>query len=184
MDIEPLVLAHAERWREWLDANEDSSEGVWLLLAKKGTRTPTELGYDRALEEALCSGWIDGQRRGFDDTTFLQRFTPRRPGSNWSQRNVGIVQRLIEAGRMRARGHEEIDRARQDGRWDRAYPGPATATTPDDLTVALRHSPRAAARFDAMPAAQRYPLMLPILTAPPALRAKRIAGLVDRLAQD
>lgn len=98
-----LVLPHVEAWRAWLDLNETESDGVWLVMAKKGVTDPTSIIYAEALDEALCSGWIDGQ-------TFLQRYTPRRPASLWSQRNVGYVAELASAGRMRPRGFVEIDR--------------------------------------------------------------------------
>ncbi|GAB3152794.1 YdeI/OmpD-associated family protein [Micromonospora sonneratiae] len=181
MDEQSLLIPDAAAWRAWLDANEDLSNGVWLVLAKKGTVSPTTLTYAQALDEALCSGWIDGQKRGLDSATFLQRFTPRRRGSIWSQRNVGLVETLIEQGRMRPRGQAEITRAQIDGRWDRAYPGAATAEVPDDLTAALAASPTAAARFAALNAGERYPHLFPIMTAAPALRARRIAALVQRL---
>lgn len=107
-EIEPFVVPDAAAWRAWLDAHEESSDGVWLVLAKKGTTSPTSLTYDRALDEALCSGWIDGQKRSLDAATFLQRFTPRRRASIWSARNVGIVARLVEESRMRPRGQAEV----------------------------------------------------------------------------
>src|SRR6478609_5320658 len=119
VDREPFVVADAAAWRAWLDDNEDLSDGVWLVLAKKGTTAPTTLTYTQALDEALCSGWIDGQKASLDAATFLQRFTPRRAASLWSARNVRIVERLVEEGRMRPRGHAEIDRAKADGRWAR-----------------------------------------------------------------
>lgn len=90
------------------------------MLAKKGLTEPTRLTYDEALEDALCFGWIDGRRNARDEATFLQRYTPRRPKSNWSARNVGIVERLTAAGRMQPAGQLEVDRAKADGRWDAA----------------------------------------------------------------
>lgn len=118
-----LVVADAAAWRAWLDAHEDDVDAVQLVLAKKGTTTPTTLTYGQALEEALCSGWIDGRRNALDAGTFLQLFTPRRRASIWSQRNVGLVAELVAAGRMRPRGRAEVDRAVDDGRWQRAYTG-------------------------------------------------------------
>jgi len=109
-----LTLPDVAAWRAWLDQHEDSADGVWLVMAKKGVTTPTSLSYGDALQEALCSGWIDGQRKARDETTFLQRFTPRRKTSIWSQRNVGYVEALIASGRMRARGFTEIERAQAE----------------------------------------------------------------------
>ncbi|WP_265521182.1 YdeI/OmpD-associated family protein [Oerskovia flava] len=179
---EVLVVADAAGWRAWLDENEDASDGVWLLLAKKGTTTPTSLGYGEALDEALCSGWIDGQRRSHDATTFRQRFTPRRKASLWSQRNVGLVAELIAEGRMRPRGHAEILRAQDDGRWDRAYAGPATAQVPDDLAAALAAAPDAATLFARLNGQNRYALIHRVVTAPSATsRTNRLAKLVAML---
>jgi uncharacterized protein YdeI (YjbR/CyaY-like superfamily) len=179
---EVLVVADAAAWRAWLDATEDVSDGVWLLLAKKGTVSPTSLRYDLAVEEALCSGWIDGQSKRVDAATFRQRFTPRRKASMWSERNIGLVTRLVEEGRMRPRGHAEIERAKADGRWDRAYAGPATAQVPDDLAAALAASPDAQARFATLNGRNRYAVLHRIMTAPsPSSRANRLAKLVGML---
>ncbi|MGN8049205.1 YdeI/OmpD-associated family protein [Curtobacterium sp. 22159] len=183
MDAEDLVLPDAAAWRDWLDAHEDDPDGVWLVLAKKGTTDPTSLTYDEALDEALCSGWIDGQKRGRDASTFRQRFTPRRKASLWSQRNIGLVATLEEAGRMRPRGRAEIDRAKADGRWDRAYAGAATATVPEDLRAALDAAPAAAALFAELDATNRYAVLHRVVTAPSdTARANRIAKLVGGLA--
>ena len=176
------MLPDAAAWRAWLDGNEHTSDGVWLLLAKKGTVTPTSLTYAEALDEALCSGWIDGQRGSVDAVTFRQRFTPRRTASLWSQRNVGMVAALIAEGRMRERGHAEIERAKADGRWERAYAGSAAAEVPEDLAGALAASPPAAERFATLNAQNRYAVLHRIITAPsPTSRANRLAKLVAML---
>lgn len=180
---EPFVVADAPAWRAWLDVHEDEPAGVWLVLAKKGTTTPTTLTYAEALDEALCSGWIDGQRRSLDAVTFLQRFTPRRAGSIWSARNVGYVARLEAEGRMRDRGRAEVLAAQADGRWDRAYAGPATMGVPEDLTAALAASPAAAAAFAGLDSTNRYAVLHRIVTAPnETTRARRLAKLVAMLA--
>lgn len=181
----PLVIADRSAWRTWLDAHEDASDGVWLLLAKKGKDSSTALTYQEALEEALCSGWVDGQRRTYDERSFRQWYTPRRARSIWSQRNVQIVGRLDEEGRLRERGRQEIERARADGRWDRAYAGPATAEVPADLLVALDLSPAAQAQFAQLTRTARYSALHPILTAATAqTRARRIAALIARLEKE
>ena len=136
-DIPELTVADVDAWRRWLAEHVDGPQGVWLVLAKKGTTEPTSLTYDQALEEALCQGWIDGQARTRDAVTYLQRFTPRRARSQWSRRNVGIVERLTAEGRMQPAGIAEVARARSDGRWDAAYGGQATIEVPDDLAAAL-----------------------------------------------
>lgn len=182
MADEALLLPDAAAWRAWLDEHEDAPDGVWLVLAKKGSPAPTSLTYGQALDEALCSGWIDGQKRPGDAATFRQRFTPRRRASIWSQRNIGLVAELVAQGRMRPRGQAEIDRARADGRWARAYAGAATAVVPDDLAAALAASPGAAALFARLTSANRYAVLHRVATASPTARAGRIATLVARLA--
>ena len=178
-----LVVADAAAWRAWLQENDDVSDGVWLILAKKGTRIPTSLTYAEALEEALCSGWIDGRRNTVDSATFRQHFTPRRARSLWSKRNVELVAGLIQAGRMRVRGQAEIDRAQADGRWSRAYGGPAALEVPADLDAALAAAPDAAAAFAGLGRSARYPILHQVVTAPnDAVRAARIARQVARLA--
>lgn len=179
---ETLVVEDAAAWRAWLDRHEDSSAGVWLVLAKKGTDSPTSLRYAQALEEALCSGWIDGQARSRDAATYVQRFTPRRKASLWSRRNAGLVAGLIAQGRMRPRGQAEIERAKSDGRWERAYDGPATAQVPDDLAAALAASADAAKQFAQLNRQNRYSVIHRIVTAPsPSSRANRLAKLVGML---
>lgn len=180
---EPFVVADVHAWRAWLDVHEDEPDGVWLVLAKKGTTTPTSLTYDQALDEALCSGWIDGQKRTYDATTYLQRFTQRRRRSIWSLRNVGHIARLETEGRMRARGRAEVLAAQADGRWDRAYSGSATIQVPDDLRAALDASPTAAAVFAGLDSTNRYAVLHRIATAPnDATRARRLDKLVTMLA--
>ncbi|CUU56623.1 Uncharacterized conserved protein YdeI, YjbR/CyaY-like superfamily, DUF1801 family [Parafrankia irregularis] len=182
VELEMLVVADVRAWRAWLDVNEEVSSGVWLVLAKKGTTSPTSLGYDHALLEALCSGWIDGQRRSRDATTFQQRFTPRRRASLWSERNIGLVARLVEEGRIRPRGQAEIERAKADGRWERAYAGPANAQVPDDLATALAASATASTAFAGLNGRDRYSVLHRVLTAPsPSSRQQRITKLVGML---
>lgn len=183
-DLPELVVADADAWRAWLVGAGGGSAGVWLVLAKKGTVHPTTLSYDEALDEALCSGWIDGQRRAGDDATFAQRFTPRRPRSAWSQRNVAIAERLEHAGRMRPEGRAQVELARRDGRWATAYAGPAAIEVPDDLTAALLASPAAAALFAALTSQNRYALLYRIGAAKRAdTRARRIEQLVAMLGR-
>lgn len=175
---EQLVVADVAAFRAWLDENESTHDGTWVVLAKKGTTEPTSLGYHEALEEALCSGWIDGQKRSRDAATFLQRFTPRRARSIWSARNVGIIARLEEEGRMRERGRDEVERARADGRWDAAYAGAATAEVPAELNAALASDPAARAAFVALRGSARYSVLHPVLSARTAAARERAAARV------
>ncbi|MCV7191297.1 YdeI/OmpD-associated family protein [Mycolicibacterium brumae] len=181
---EVLVVPDAAAWREWLDANEGGNDGVWLLLAKKGVTTPTSLSYAQALDEALCSGWIDGQNKGIDDQTYRQRFTPRRARSIWSARNVTHIERLTTEGRMRERGLAEVQRAKADGRWDAAYAGQASIQVPDDLSVALDQKPAARRTFDALNATNRYAVLHRVVTArTQPTRERRIEKFVEMLAR-
>jgi len=179
---EQLTLTDQAAWRAWLTENEDTSDGVWVTLAKKGTRTPTSVTYSQALDEALCSGWIDGRRTAVDAATYRQHFTPRRARSLWSRRNVELVAALTASGRMRARGHAEVERARADGRWERAYAGSASMDVPEDFLAALRAAPSAEEAFRALSSAARYPMLLDVTTASTEqVRAGRIARHVARL---
>ena len=184
VELDELVARDAAAWKAWLVEHGAQSPGVWLVLARKGTTEPTSLSYDEALEEALCSGWIDGQVRRRDETTFRQRFTPRRSRSAWSQRNVGIAERLRAEGRLRPEGIAEIDRARSDGRWEAAYPGMAGSTVPEDLAAALAASPAAKETFESLSRQNRYAVLYRIETARRAeTRAGRIVELVAMLAR-
>src|SRR5205823_6649697 len=142
-ELDELVVKDAHAWRAWLTRHHCDKVGVLLVLAKKGTTEPTSLSYDEALEEALCHGWIDGQVLRRDDRTYRQRFTPRRPRSSWSKRNVALAERLHAAGRVQPPGMAEIKRAKADGRWQAAYAGPAGIEVPAELAAALTAEPKA-----------------------------------------
>jgi len=183
-DLPQLLVVDAVAWRAWLGEHHEGPSGVWLRLAKKGTTEPTSLSYGEALEEALCHGWIDGQVRRFDELTFRQRFTPRRPRSAWSQNNVAKVERLISEGRMLPAGLAAFERAKQDGRVQDAYPGQASIEVPADLTAALRAEPAAQAMFDLLTSQNRYAVLLRISQAKRAdTRARRIERFVEMLAR-
>ncbi|MGW8567368.1 YdeI/OmpD-associated family protein [Isoptericola sp. NPDC055881] len=182
-DPEQLVLPDPAAWRAWLDEHEDSCpDGAWLVLAKKGRPAPTTLTHASALDEALCSGWIDAQMRSLGADTMLQRFCPRRARSRWSVRNQEIVARLTDEGRMRPRGQAEIDAAKADGRWDDAYHGPARAEVPTDLAAALAASPAASAQFDVLTSQNRFAILhrLGTLKTPQA-RERNVAKYVAML---
>ena len=183
-DPPQLIVRDAAAWRTWLAENVDEQAGVWLVLAKKGTTDPTSLSYAAALEEALCHGWIDGQARRRDEGTYVQRFTPRRRRSMWSQRNVGIVERLTAEGRMHPQGLSEVARAKADGRWEVAYAGPATAEIPADLTAALAARPEAQAMFENLTSQNRFAVLHRLGDAKrQETRARRIEQYVDMLAR-
>ena len=181
--LSELIVPDADAWRVWLNGHGDSA-GVWLVLAKKGSFTPTSLTYDQALEEALCHGWIDGQVGRRDERTYRQRFTPRRARSPWSKRNVEIVERLVIEGRMRPAGIAAVERARADGRWDSAYAGQAAMDVPPDLEKALAAAPRASAMFEVLTSQNRYAVLYRIESAKRAdTRARRIEQFVAMLAR-
>jgi uncharacterized protein YdeI (YjbR/CyaY-like superfamily) len=183
-ELPELILADSAAWRTWLRANHASSNGVRLVLAKKGTTEPTSLTYDEALDEALSHGWIDGQIGRRDETTFRRMFTPRRARSGWSARNVAMIDRLRSEGRMHPAGEAEVARAQADGRWDAAYAGQATIEIPADLAAALRAEPRAQAMFDVLTGQNRYAILLRTANAKQAAtRARRIEQYVAMLAR-
>ena len=183
-DLPELIVRDAVAWRKWLGSHHENSRGVWLVVSKKGTITPTRLTYDQALEEALSHGWIDGQAQRRDDRSYRLRFTPRRSRSAWSKRNTVIADRLISEGRMHPAGVAEIERAKSDGRWQAAYHGQATIEVPDDLTAALNTQPAAKAMFQIPSAPNRYAVLYRIQDAKrPETRARRIEQFVAMLAR-
>ncbi len=185
VDLAELLVRDVGEWREWLESHATASPGVRLVLAKKGRSVPTSLTYDQALEEALCVGWIDGVLSARDDETFRRRFTPRRGGSRWSRRNVEIVERLIEEGRLAHEGLDQVRRAKEDGRWERAYDGQASLTVPDDLARALAGAPRAAAAFESLPRATKFSITYRLSSLRRAdSRERRVAEIVASLERD
>jgi uncharacterized protein YdeI (YjbR/CyaY-like superfamily) len=179
----PRRFRDASAWEAWLAKHHEASDGVWLQLAKAGAAEPG-LTYPQALEVALCFGWIDGQKKGLDDQSWLQRFTPRRSRSIWSKINRTKAEALVAQGRMRPAGVREMERAQADGRWDEAYDGARTSTVPEDLQAALDARPKARAFFATLDGANRYAVLWRIQTAKkPETRARRIVQLVDMLAR-
>jgi uncharacterized protein YdeI (YjbR/CyaY-like superfamily) len=182
--LQELLVADAAAWLAWLQEHHGDEVGVELVLAKKGTTEPTSLTYDQALDEAICHGWIDGQVRRRDERTYRQRFTPRRARSQWSERNVGIVERLLAEGRMQPAGLAAVERAKADGRWEAAYPGQKTIEMPDDLARALTTEPRASANFELLSSQNRYAVLYRIHSAKRSdTRARRIEDFVAMLAR-
>ncbi|MGW6131089.1 YdeI/OmpD-associated family protein [Cellulomonas sp. NPDC055163] len=182
-DLPELLLPDADAWRAWLHENHATSDGVWLVLHKKGG-TVTEITYATALDEALCYGWIDGQGRSRDAESSYQRMTPRRARSRWSARNVGHVARLEAEGKMQEAGRAQVRAAQADGRWEAAYEGPKNTVVPDDLAEALAAEPAAQAWWDVLTSANRFACILRITGVKRAdTRARKIAETVDRLSR-
>jgi uncharacterized protein YdeI (YjbR/CyaY-like superfamily) len=182
-ELEELIVADAEALRAWLSDNHATSTGVWLALARKGG-TVTTLTWQQAVDEALCFGWIDGQGRKRDEATSLIRFTPRRPRSSWSQRNVGHVARLEAQGRMLPAGRAAVEAAKADGRWAAAYAPPSEAEVPADLMAAIAADPTAQAMFDVLTKANRFALIHRINSVKRAeTRERKIGEFVAMLAR-
>ncbi|MCX4765211.1 YdeI/OmpD-associated family protein [Streptomyces sp. NBC_01275] len=155
--------------------------GLWVQVAKKGSGLPSVTAAE-VNDVALCHGWITGQRKGLDGSRFLQRITPRRPGSLWSAVNVRRVEELTAAGRMRPAGLAEVAAARADGRWAAAYASQQDATVPEDLATALEANPRAREVFDGLGRTDRYLVMLDLLRArTPERRSACLAAALARL---
>jgi uncharacterized protein YdeI (YjbR/CyaY-like superfamily) len=181
-DLPIVQVADQQAWHRWLEENHGAVAGAWLKLAKKGSPTAT-VSYLEAIEEALCYGWIDGQVRGHDEHFYLQRFTPRRARSKWSQINREKAERLLAQGRMRPPGLAQIEAAKADGRWDAAYPAQSQATVPNDFQRALDANPQAKIFFDTLTGSARYAFLYRLhQVSDPARRAKRIADYVERLS--
>ena len=175
-------FADADAWERWL-VQHPLASGLWLKIAKKDSGVAS-VTYAEALDVALCHGWIDGQKKGFDTRFFLQRFTPRRPRSTWSRINVGKVEALVAAGRMRAAGMREIELAKADGRWDAAYDGAKAMDVPPELVQALAKHRKAKAFFDTLDKTNRYAVCWRLQTAvKPETKRARVEKLVAMLAR-
>ena len=180
-DLPIVEFADQAEWERWLRANHESARGAWLKIAKKGAAAQT-VNHAEALEEAICFGWIDGQRAAFDDVYFLQRFTPRGPRSKWSQVNRDAALKLIEAERMKPPGVREFEAARDDGRLDDAYEPQSRATVPPDFQAALDDHPKAAEFFATLTGNNRYAFLYRLHHVKrPEARAKRISTYIEML---
>jgi uncharacterized protein YdeI (YjbR/CyaY-like superfamily) len=175
------LFADPEDLEAWLEENHDISDGLWLKIAKKGSGERS-VTYAEALGLALCFGWIDSQKRGFDGRHFLQRFTPRRPRGRWSKINREKAETLIDAGKMRPAGLTEVEAAKADGRWDAAYEGQRKAKVPPDLRRELDSSPAAAEFFASLDSANRYAILYRLDEAKkPETRVRRLRKFVAML---
>jgi uncharacterized protein YdeI (YjbR/CyaY-like superfamily) len=178
-----LCFESVGAWDAWLAEHAAGSSGVWLKIPKKGSGA-TGIGYSDALDVALCHGWIDGQKGSHDSGHWLQRFTPRKPGSRWSRINTERVAALTAAGRMRPSGLAEVERAQADGRWEQAYESQSRATVPADLARALAANARARTFFATLDSANRYAILYRIGAAKrPETRARRVATFVAMLSE-
>ena len=180
-DLPVLLFASQHEWEVWLHEHHAASRGVWLRHAKKASGLQS-VSYAEALDVALCYGWIDGQKKSYDESSWLQKWTPRGAKSIWSKVNREKVQQLTDSGRMQPAGMAAVEAAKQDGHWDAAYDSPSQATVPDDFQAALDRNPQANAFFATLNKQNKYAILWRIQTAKKAeTRAKRIQQFVDML---
>jgi uncharacterized protein YdeI (YjbR/CyaY-like superfamily) len=181
--MKTLAFKSARAFRAWLSKNHDKSDGILLRVYKKDSGVPT-ITYAEALDQALCFGWIDGQKQLGDAQSWLQKFTPRRRGSGWSQRNTEHAQRLIDAGEMTQAGLKEIEAAQADGRWDVAYASFGNAVIPDDFLAELARNKKAQACFTSLNKTNLYSIAYRLQTAKkPETREKRKQTIIAMLAR-
>jgi uncharacterized protein YdeI (YjbR/CyaY-like superfamily) len=180
-DLPIKPFASKEKWSDWLAKQHDKSTGLWLKLAKKDSGIKS-ITYEEALDVALCYGWIDGQKKGFDDKYWLQKFTPRGPKSIWSKINTEKAEKLIASGQMRPPGLKAIEAARQDGRWDAAYASQKNISLPDDFQAALDENKKAKTFFASLKSSERYSFLFRIHQAKkPETRTRHIQKFVAML---
>jgi|HigsolmetaAR201D_1030396.scaffolds.fasta_scaffold05117_2 Uncharacterized protein conserved in bacteria len=185
----PVKVAHdrvrefrdAESFYKWLGEHHNTESEIWIKIHKKDSGLES-ITHREAIDVALCWGWIDGLRKAFDDKSYLQRFTPRRKKSAWSQINAEAVARLIQEGRMTEHGLKAVEAAKADGRWERAYPSPRNMKIPDDLQAAINKDPKAKQMFEKLNAQNRFALAYRVLNMKTeAGRKKKIEALVEML---
>ena len=182
-DLPILAFPDRTAWSRWLETEHADSPGVWLKIAKKASGIAT-VTHAEALEDALCYGWIDGQGAPHDEDFYLQRFTPRRPRSKWSQNNCEKATKLIEQGQMRPAGLAQVEAAKRDGRWEAAYPPQSSQAVPEDFQRALDDNPAAKEFFATLKGTRRYSFIYRIHDAKrPETRARRIQEFVAMLAE-
>ena len=179
-----LPFASKKKWADWLARQHDKSAGVWLKLAKKDSSIRS-VTYEEALDVALCYGWIDGQKKGFDEEYWLQKFTPRGRKSIWSKINTEKAERLIASGQMKPAGLKAIEAAKADGRWAQAYASQKNISVPEDFQAALDRNRKAKACFATLKSAERYSFLFRIHHAKkPETRAKKIQQFVEMLEKN
>jgi uncharacterized protein YdeI (YjbR/CyaY-like superfamily) len=185
MSVIPEIVSFpsSKLWERWLARNHKLQEGVWLRFFKKDSGVPS-VTYAEALDEALAYGWIDGQLKPYDAKSWLRKFTPRRPKSPWSKRNIEHVQRLTKAGRMKSPGLEEVRAAKGDGRWENAYDPGSTMELPADFLKRLSLNKKAKAFFSTLNKSNTYAIGWRLQTAKkPETREKRMAAILAMLAK-
>ena len=176
----PIPFATPALWSDWLASHPDATE-VWVLYHRKGSGVPS-IDWDQAVVEALAHGWIDGIRKTVTATQWMQRFTPRKPGSSWSQKNIATAARLIAEGRMTPAGLAHVTIAKANGRWQAAYSGGKGADLPQDFVDAVARTPKATEALKTLDTRNRYAIYYRLTTAKrPETRLKRIADFIAKL---
>jgi uncharacterized protein YdeI (YjbR/CyaY-like superfamily) len=180
-DLPTLPFGSKKKFAAWLAKKHDKSTGIWLKLAKKDSGIQS-ITYEEALDVALCYGWIDGQKKGFDEKYWLQKFTPRGRKSIWSKINTEKAERLIASDEMKPAGLKAVEAAKQDGRWDTAYASQKNISIPEDFQAALDDNQKAKAFFETLKSSERYSFLFRIHQAKkPETRARRIQQSVEML---
>ncbi len=180
-NLEVLSFDTQQDWEAWLKEHHADTRGIWLKIAKKEARAPS-VSYAEALEGALCYGWIDGQKAAFDDKYWLQKFTQRGAKSIWSKVNCGKAEALIAEGRMQPAGLRQVEQAKSDGRWERAYESQSKITIPADFQSELDKNPKAKDFFSTLDNANRYAFLFRIHAAKkPETRSAKIQKFVEML---
>lgn len=183
-DLPVIPFTSQFLWEQWLDKNHAISKGIWLQMFKKGSGIAS-VNYAEALDVALCYGWIDGQLKSIDGLSYMQRFTPRRPRSIWSKRNIEHIARLTSEGRMKPAGLKEAEAARADGRWEVAYDGQGTMSLPADFLEELIKNSKAMAFYESLNKANQYAISWRIQTAKrPETREKRMKEILEMLERE
>ena len=182
-DIQILHFVSPERWEAWLAIHHTTDKAIWMKFAKKNGGA-TSISYDQALHGALCYGWIDGQVQKFDEQFWLTKFTPRRSQSIWSKRNRILVQSLMAEGKMQPEGLAQVEAAKKDGRWDRAYDTSSNMVIPQDFLKALSKDKKAEAFFQTLNKANIYTIGWRLQTAKkPETREKRMQFILAMLSK-
>ena len=178
---EIILFQNIDNWKEWLEKNHKNSDGIWMQIAKKNKEIKS-IDYQEGLEVALCYGWIDGQKKSYDDNSWLQKFTPRRAKSIWSKVNKDKVELMIKNGKMQASGLAEIEKVKQNGMWDNAYESQKNITVPEEFKTELDNNERAKIFFESLNSSNRYSFLFRIHTAKkPETKTKKIKQFIEML---
>lgn len=183
---EPQIISFktADAFEKWLAKHHHTVDGILLRFFKKETGIQS-ITYKEAVDEALCYGWIDGRANKYDEESWIQKFTPRRPKSIWSKRNIENIERLTLLGKMKPAGLEEVAKAKADGRWAKAYDAPKDMQLPDDFMAALSKNKKAKAFFETLNKTNRYAIGWRLQTAKkPETKEKRIKSIIEMLSNE